>query len=133
MDPETSLPPRARRALSRRVLASFAVVVVAFAATIVAGIASQRRAAQDVVALSRGYLPLETALASASGTEWTVASRLDRLLEDPSAAGTTREWLETVVRGRPTAFAKARDAALGGLGEAADEETRAFGRDVAAE
>ena len=55
----------ARRLLARRVLASFAVVVVAFAATVGAGLTAQRQAARDVADLSVGYLPLETALARA--------------------------------------------------------------------
>ncbi|MBI2392450.1 MAG: HAMP domain-containing protein [Deltaproteobacteria bacterium] len=118
-----------RRPLARRVLASFAVVVVAFAATVAAGLTAQRRAAQDVAALSLGYLPLETALARARAAQWTVAARLDRLLDDPRAAGTTREWLQTVARGRPAVIAEARAAALGKLAET-DE---AFGRDVARE
>ncbi len=123
----------ARSPLARRVLASFAVVVVAFAVTVAVGLWSQRRSGQDVAALSLGYLPLETALASARATQWTVAARLDRLLEDPSAAGTTREWLETVARGRPAVLARAKAAAGKILGESPDEATRTFGLAVAAE
>jgi len=118
-----------RRPLARRVLASFAVVVLAFVATVAAGLTAQRRAAQDVSALSLGYLPLETALARARAAQWTVAARLDRLLDDPRAAGTTREWLQTVARGRPAVIAEARAAALGKLAESDDT----FGRDVARE
>ena len=121
-----------RRPLSRRVLASFAVVVLAFVATVAAGLTAQSRAAQDVNALSLGYLPLETALARARATQWTVAARLDRLLEDPRP-GTTREWLETVGRGLPAIFTKARQAALQGLSEAPDAETRAFAQGVVAQ
>jgi nitrogen fixation/metabolism regulation signal transduction histidine kinase len=123
----------ARRPLARRVLASFAVVVIAFAATVGAGLTAQRQAARDVADLSVGYLPLETALARARAAQWTVAARLDRLLDDPRAAGTTREWLQTVARGRPAVLAEARAAAVGKLGESSDEGTRAFGRDVARE
>jgi signal transduction histidine kinase/HAMP domain-containing protein len=129
----TETKGHARSPLARRVLASFAVVVVAFAVTVAVGLWAQRRSGQDVAALSLGYLPLETALASARATQWTVAARLDRLLEDPSAAGTTREWLETVARGRPAVLARAKAAAGKVLGESPDEATRAFGRDVAAE
>jgi signal transduction histidine kinase/HAMP domain-containing protein len=115
------------------VLASFAVVVLAFAATVGVGLFAQRRAGQDVTDLSLGYLPLETALARARAAQWTVAARLDRLLDDPRAAGTTREWLQTVARGRPAVIAEARSAALGRLAESPEESTRAFGRDVARE
>ncbi len=123
----------ASRPLARRVLASFAVVVLAFAVTVGAGLTAQRQAARDVADLSTGYLPLETALARARAAQWTVAARLDRLLDDPRAAGTTREWLETVARGRPAVLAEARAAALQKLGESSDDGTRAFGRDVARE
>jgi len=123
----------ARRLLARRVLASFAVVVIAFAATVGAGLTAQRQAARDVADLSVGYLPLETALASARAAQWTVAARLDRLLDDPRAAGTTREWLQTVARGLPAVLAEARAAAVGKLGESSDDGTRTFGRDVARE
>lgn len=123
----------ASRPLARRVLASFAVVVLAFAVTVGAGLTAQRQAARDVADLSTGYLPLETALARARAAQWTVAARLDRLLDDPRAAGTTREWLETVARGRPAVLAEARAAAVQKLGESSDEGTRAFGRDVAKE
>jgi signal transduction histidine kinase/HAMP domain-containing protein len=122
-----------RRPLARRVLWSFAVVVLAFAVTVGAGLRAQRQAARDVADLSTGYLPLETALARARAAQWTVAARLDRLLDDPRAAGITREWLQTVARGRPAVLAEARAAALEKLGESSDEGTRAFGRDVAKE
>lgn len=122
-----------RRPLARRVLASFVVVVLAFAVTVGVGLSAQRQAARDVADLSTGYLPLETALARARAAQWTVAARLDRLLDDPRAAGTTREWLQTVARGRPAVLAEARAAAVEKLGESSDEGTRAFGRDVAKE
>jgi len=109
------------------------VVVIAFAATVGAGLTAQRQAARDVADLSVGYLPLETALARARAAQWTVAARLDRLLDDPRAAGTTREWLQTVARGLPAVLAEARAAAVGKLGESSEEGTRAFGRDVARE
>ncbi|MBL8717781.1 MAG: HAMP domain-containing protein [Myxococcales bacterium] len=116
--------------LSRRVLAAFAVVVVAFAATVAAGLFAQRRAAQEVAALSLGYTPLETALARARAAQWTVAARLDRLLDDPRAAGTTRDWLLTVARGRPAVLAEARAAIRAGLVTSPDPTTRAFGEEV---
>lgn len=122
-----------RRPLARRVLASFVVVVLAFAVTVGVGLTAQRQAARDVADLSTGYLPLETALARARAAQWTVAARLDRLLDDPRAAGTTREWLQTVARGRPAVLAEARSAALEKLAESSDEGTRNFGRDVAKE
>ncbi len=127
---DSRTPPRS---LARRLLAFFALVVLAFMVTAAVGLSAQRRAGQDVAALSQGYLPLETALASARATQWTMAAFLSRLLEDPSAASTTREWLETVARGRPAALARAKEAAKNVLGEAPDEETRVFGRDVAVE
>lgn len=119
--------------LSRRVLAAFVVVVLAFAATVIAGLYAQRRAAQEVAALSLGYTPLETALARARAAQWTVAARLDRLLDDPRAAGTTRDWLLTVARGRPAVLAEARAAVRAGLATSADAGTRAFGDEVVRE
>ncbi|MGZ3476441.1 MAG: ATP-binding protein [Polyangiales bacterium] len=133
MTPRPTPRAPARQLLAQRVLASFAVVVLAFAATVVVGLIAQRRAGQDVTDLSLGYLPLETALARARAAQWTVAARLDRLLDDPRAAGTTREWLQTVARGRPAVIAEAKSAAMGRLAESPEESTRAFGRDVARE
>jgi len=133
MAESTAVKEGGRRPLARRVLLSFAVVVLAFAATVVVGLTALRQAARDVNALSLGYLPLETAVKSAFATQGNVAAQLDRLLDNPRTAGTTRGWLETLVRGRPAALAEARAAALGTLGESPHAETRDFGREIARE
>jgi PAS domain S-box-containing protein len=120
-----------RRSLARRVLASFAVVVLAFVGTAVAGIVAQQQAAQDVASLSRGYLPLEIALARSRESQWTLVARLDWLLDDPRAAGaTTKNWLQTIVRLRPNALAEARRAASGELGASTESATRQFAGEV---
>ncbi|GAC1351755.1 MAG: hypothetical protein NVSMB1_07860 [Polyangiales bacterium] len=136
----------ARRPLERRVLLSFAVVVVAFVGTVVAGLRAQRQDARDVGALSHGYLPLEIALAFAESTQWNVAASLDRLRDDPRAdpraatlpnegrqATATADWLQTVGRGRPAKLAEARSA-LKEIGQSNDLESRIFvaaiGREV---
>ena len=56
-------PGRASSAstVARRVLASFAITVVAFAVTLGWGIVAQRRAADDSVELARGYVPVAPA------------------------------------------------------------------------
>lgn len=127
--PPRSRPPAPRRPLARRVLTSFAVVVVAFLATIASGLFAQRRGGQDLEALTLGYLPLETALARARSVQWTVAARLDRLLDDPHPAD-ARDWLETVARGRPAVLSEARAAVRAGLASAADDGTRELGAAV---
>jgi signal transduction histidine kinase/HAMP domain-containing protein len=111
------------------VLTSFAVVVVAFLATIASGLFAQRRGGQDLAALTLGYLPLETALARTRSVQWTVAARLDRLLDDPHPAD-ARDWLETVARGRPALQSEARAAVRDGLANSADAGTRELGATV---
>jgi signal transduction histidine kinase/HAMP domain-containing protein len=130
--PEASPGSEPRRPLARRVLTSFAVVVLAFLATIASGLFAQRRGGQDLAALTLGYLPLETALARGRSVQWTVAARLDRLLDDPHPED-AREWLETVARGRPAVLAEARAAVREGLTSAADDDTRELGASVSRE
>ena len=129
---EQPLGGEPRRPLARRVLTSFAVVVLAFLATIASGLFAQRRGGQDLAALTLGYLPLETALARARSVQWTVAARLDRLLDDPHPED-AREWLETVARGRPALLAEARAAVREGLTSAADADTRELGASVSSD
>jgi signal transduction histidine kinase/HAMP domain-containing protein len=130
--PEGNPTAEPRRPLARRVLTSFAVVVLAFLATIASGLFAQRRGGQDLAALTLGYLPLETALARGRSVQWTVAARLDRLLDDPHPED-AREWLETVARGRPAVLAEARAAVREGLASAADDDTRELGASVSRE
>ena len=53
----TSDTPIPRSTVARRVLVSFGVTLVAFAVTLGWGIVAQRRAADDSVELTRGYVP----------------------------------------------------------------------------
>jgi two-component system NtrC family sensor kinase len=100
---------RPRSTIARRVLASFAVTVVAFAATLGWGIAAQRRAADDSVELGRGYVPVAMRLAQLRAAQTTLSTLVDGI-PDAREPGSTRVLLETLVSARRAMFVETRAA-----------------------
>src|SRR5580692_107143 len=98
-----------RSTIARRVLASFAVTVVAFGVTLGLGIFAQQRAADDSVELARGYVPVAMRLAQLRAAQTTLSTLVDGI-PDEREPGSTRALLETLVGARRTMFVETRAA-----------------------
>jgi signal transduction histidine kinase len=128
--PASDIKPRST--VARRVLASFAVTVVAFAVTLGWGIVAQRRAADDSVELGRGYVPVAMRLAQLRAAQTTLSTLVDGI-PDEREPGSTRVLLETLVGARRTMFTET-GATLGqSLPTVGSEATRALARQLGTE
>jgi signal transduction histidine kinase len=114
------------------VLASFAITVVAFAATLGWGIFAQRRAADDSVELARGYVPVAMRLAQLRAAQTTLSTLVDGIPDEREPAS-TRTLLETLAGARRTMFVETRAAVQGALPSVGSASTRALSRDLARE
>lgn len=131
MSPSTPAPSP-RSTVARRVLASFAITVLAFAATLGWGIAAQRRAADDSVELARGYVPVALRLAQLRAAQTTLSTLVDGI-PDEREPGSTRILLETLVGARRTVFIEARAAITQALPGVGSDATRALVPQLASE
>lgn len=121
-----------RSTVARRVLASFAVTVVAFAVTLGWGIVAQRRAADDSVELGRGYVPVAMRLAQLRAAQTTLSTLVDGI-PDEREPGSTRVLLETLVGARRTMFTETRATLGQSLPTVGSEATRALARQLGTE
>jgi two-component system NtrC family sensor kinase len=121
---------RPRSSIARRVLASFAITLVAFAVTLGGGIAAQRRAAEDSVELGRGYVPVAMRLAQLRAAQTTLSTLVDGI-PDEREPGSTRILLETLVGARRTMFVETRVALTQTLPAVGSEATRALAAELA--
>jgi signal transduction histidine kinase len=130
--PDGSSDLRPRSTIARRVLASFAITVLAFAVTLGWGIAAQRRAADDAVELGRGYVPVAMRLAQLRAAQTTLSTLVDGI-PDEREPGSTRALLETLVGARRTMFVETRAALTQTLPAVGSDPTRALAPQLAAE
>jgi two-component system NtrC family sensor kinase len=111
-----------RRSVAARVLASYVLVLMAFAMTALFSVDSERRAAREAELLRTGYVPLKFSIQTALEAQNIVGDKLNHITEagNPSDA---RSWIETERRARPKLFLEIRSAAhlLGTLSE--DQES----------
>jgi signal transduction histidine kinase len=121
-----------RSTIARRVLASFAVTVVAFAVTLGWGIDAQRRAAEDSVELGRGYVPVAMHLAQLRAAQTTLSTLVDGI-PDEREPGSTRVLLETLVGARRTMFTETRATLGQSLPTVGSVATRALARQLETE
>jgi signal transduction histidine kinase len=121
-----------RSTIARRVLLSFAITVVAFAVTLGWGIVAQRRAAEDSVELSRGYVPVAMRLAQLRAAQTTLSTLIDGI-PDEREPGSTRVLLETLTGARRTMFAETRVALTQTLSLVGSLGTRALASEMASE
>ncbi len=121
---------RPRSTIARRVLASFAITVVAFAVTLGWGIAAQRRAAEDSVELGRGYVPAAMRIAQLRAAQTTLSTLIDGI-PDEREPGSTRVLLETLVGARRTMFVETRVALTQTLPAVGSEATRTLAKELA--
>jgi signal transduction histidine kinase len=97
-----------RRSVAARVLASYILVLMAFAATAIWSIVSERRAGDEAELLRTGYVPLKSTLERAFEEQNRVSAQLNHV-GDAQA----RSWIETARRVRPKTFAEIRSVAHG--------------------
>jgi signal transduction histidine kinase len=121
-----------RSTVATRVLASFAVTVVAFALTLGWGIFAQRRAADDSVELARGYVPVAMVLARLRAAQSTLSTLVDGI-PDEREPSSTRALLDTLIAARRTMFVETRTAIEQTLPAVGSESTRALATHLAAE
>ncbi len=131
MSPQPTVA-RPRSTIARRVLASFAVTVVAFAVTLGWGIAAQRRAADDSVELGRGYVPVAMRIAQLRAAQTTLSTLVDGI-PDEREPGSTRILLETLAGARRTMFVETRTALTQTLPAVGSDATRALAGELAGE
>lgn len=131
---------RARRTVAGRLLASFLVVLAAFALTVGWSVEALRAASRDAELLRAGYAPLLLRIGEVLAEQNVFNAQLNHITAARNP-GDVREWIETARRTRPLAFSLLRDAAdrLAGAGGGAalqvppPPEVRRFGEEIAAE
>jgi len=126
VSPSDSKP---RSSIARRVLASFAVTVIAFAVTLGWGIVAQRRAGDDSVELGRGYVPVAMHLAQLRAAQTTLSTLVDGI-PDEREPGSTRVLLETLIGARRTMFTETRAALGQSLPAVGSDATRTLARQL---
>jgi signal transduction histidine kinase len=122
--------PKARGSIARRILASFAITLVAYAATLGWGVVAQRRAADDSVELVRGYVPVAMRLAQLRATQTTLSTLVDGI-PDERERGSTRALLETLAGARRTMFVETRVAITQTLSSVGSAPTRDLASELA--
>ncbi|MGA2448488.1 MAG: HAMP domain-containing sensor histidine kinase [Polyangiaceae bacterium] len=122
--------PKRRGAIARRILASFAITLIAYAATLGWGVVAQRRAADDSVELVRGYVPVAMRLAQLRATQTTLSTLVDGI-PDERERGSTRALLETLSGARRTMFVETRVALSQTLSSVGSAPTRELASQLA--
>jgi two-component system, NtrC family, sensor kinase len=99
-----------RRSVAARVLASYVLVMAAFALMASWSVLSESRAAEEAELLRTGYVPLKFSIEKALEAQNLVGQELNHITEvkNPSDA---RSWIETERRVRPKTFAEIRAVA----------------------
>ena len=101
-----------RRSVAARVLASYVLVLMAFAMTALFSVDSERRAAREAELLRTGYVPLKFSIQTAHEAQNIVGDKLNHITEAGNPAD-ARIWIETERRARPKMFLEIRSAAHG--------------------
>src|SRR5215467_521500 len=102
-------PPAPRSTVATRVLASFAITVVAFAITFGWSVVAQKRAAEDSEELAKGYVPVALKLGQLRATQATLSTLVDGIPDERNPLS-TRLLVETLASVRRARFAETRQA-----------------------
>jgi two-component system, NtrC family, sensor kinase len=105
---------RRRRTVAGRLLASYVVVIVAFAITVTWSFSALRDTARGAELLRSGYVPLLLRVGEALAAQNVFNAQLNHITAAKNP-GDVREWIETARRTRPLTFAHVREAAEKGL------------------
>lgn len=122
--------PRKRRTVAGRLLASYLVVLAAFALTVGWSVQALRAASRDAQLLRAGYVPLLLRIGEVLAEQNVFNAQLNHITAAKNP-GDVREWIETARRTRPLAFSLVKDSAraLAGAGGApAEAQPGAVGR-----
>ncbi|WP_394825099.1 ATP-binding protein [Pendulispora albinea] len=121
MNRRSAAPPR--KTIATRVLASFAVTVIAFAMTVGWSVVAQRRAAQDNEELARGYLPAALGLGQLRASQGTLAALVEGSPDERNPEA-MRYVLETLARVRHQTFVDTRESLRQGLATVGSPSSR---------
>lgn len=129
-----------RRTVAGRLLASYLVVLAAFALTVGWSFQALRAASRDAELLRAGYAPLLLRIGEVLAEQNVFNAQLNHITAARNP-GDIREWIETARRTRPLAFSLVRDAAErlagvggpGALSAPASAEVRRLGEEIAGE
>lgn len=125
-------PVTRRRTVAARLLATYVVVVAAFAVTVGWSVLALRAGARDAEVLRAGYVPLLLRIGEALAEQNVVSAQLNHITSAKNV-GDVREWLAAARRARPQTFATLRETAVSGLGGSEDPSVRAFAEEAAQE
>ncbi|WP_441290609.1 ATP-binding protein [Sorangium sp. KYC3313] len=102
--------PQKRRTVAGRLLASYLVVLAAFALTVGWSVQALRAASRDAQLLRAGYVPLLLRIGEVLAEQNVFNAQLNHITAAKNP-GDVREWIETARRTRPLAFSIVKDAA----------------------
>ncbi len=123
------------RSLSTRILLSFVVTLVAFAATVGWSVSAQRRASRDRAEVTEGFVPVALKLAQLRATHATIATLVGGIPDERNSLS-TRILIETLTSARRSRFRETRLTIERGLtravGERAAEANSALAQGIAA-
>jgi two-component system, NtrC family, sensor kinase len=125
-------PPEPRKTVARRVLASFAVTVIAFAIVVGWSGAAQKRGAEDSAELAKGYVRVALELGQLRATQATLSTLVDGIPDERDPLS-TRLLIETLTNARRTQFAQTKKAMTLELPEVGSETTRALAASLASD
>jgi len=120
-----SIPPAAeppRQTVATRILASFAITLLAFAVTTGVSAWSQRQTAQDSKELANGYVPVSLKLAQLRAVQSTIASLVDGIPDEKNPLS-MRVLIETLTNVRRATIEETRTA-MQNLRELGGDDTR---------
>jgi signal transduction histidine kinase len=121
---------RPRRPVAARVLASFAIVVVAFAAASGFCVFAQRQAVEEANLMRAGYFPLALAVRDVVAKQDTWNTQLNHITSARNPAD-IRVWFDFALRmGRPRLFRDARARVTHAFLEQGGRESDEIGRDL---
>jgi two-component system NtrC family sensor kinase len=122
-------PTRAKRPVAARVFASFAVVVLAFAAASGFCVFAQRQAVEEANLMRSGYFPLALAVRDVVAQQDTWNTQLNHATSVGNPADAM--WFDFVLRrGRPRLFTAARTAVARAFLDQGTQESQRIGREL---
>ena len=113
-------PTPHRRTVAGRLLASYFIVLAAFAITVGWSLLALRDAARDATLLRAAYVPLLTSIGEALAGQNVLNAQLNHITAAKNPAD-VRQWIETAQRLRPLTFERIRRDAQRELPGAADD------------
>jgi two-component system, NtrC family, sensor kinase len=122
-----------RRSVAARVLASYALVTLAFASVAAWSFSAQRSAARETRLVRAGYLPLALAVRDLAAKQDTWNTQLNHITSAKNPAD-IQVWFDLTLRvGRPRAFAAVRADITRAFVAEGDAATRAVGASLLSE